>query len=137
MGATAGYVGKIAVTTTSANPTSADVLDNVRSSGFEPSRDELDTSSLGTAEKSHILGQRQTTVPLELNYDSASTPEGRLESAYESGDTIYVHVMTNGTTGYRHPVKVSAYTQSIAPGDVVTRSYTIKSVGARVATTLS
>ena len=137
MAPTAGYLGKIAVTTSSADPGSGDVLDNVRSSGFSPTRDEMDTSHLGTVEKSFLLGQKQTEIPLEVSHDASSTPQGRLDTAYEDGSTIYVHVMTNGTTGYRHPVKVSAYSESLAPGDVVTRSYTIKSVGARVATTLS
>jgi hypothetical protein len=135
--AQAAYLGKIAVTTTSADPVTGDVLDNVRSSGFEPSRDELDTSALGTVEKSHILGQKQTGIPLEVFHDASSTPQGRLDAAYEAGTTIYVHVMTNGSTGYRHPVKVSGYSESLSPGEVVTRTYTIKSVGARVATTLS
>jgi hypothetical protein len=137
MAASAGYPGKIAVTATSTNPTSSDVLDNVRSSGRNRSRDELDTNVLGTVEKSFILGQGQTEVPLEVNTDSSSSPEGIISAAVESGATFYIHVMPNGTAGNRFPVKCSGFSESIAPDGVITRSYTIKSVGALASTTLS
>lgn len=138
MSATAGYISKLAVTTTATNPGSSDVCGIAVSTGLNKSFAELETNYLGGGgHTSYFAGLRSIEVPFSGDYDSADTALTRLEAAHDDGSTIYVHVLFNGTTGKRVPCKVPGFSIESSVDGKVTVSVTLKSVGAAAASTLS
>ncbi|GEL75209.1 hypothetical protein [Myxococcus virescens] len=135
--ALAGYLARVAITATNVAPTTADLVNPTMSTGMNRTAAELDNSYLGNAYTSFILGKRGAEVPLEGDYDAADVAQARVIAAFESGASIWVHVLFDGTTGQRVEARCSGYNIGADQGGKVTFSATIKSVGAVQASTLA
>lgn len=65
--------------------------------------------------------------------DSDTTGQDIIAAGYESGDTIYIKVLPGGTSGYRYPVRVTAWGEQRSADDNVQRyTLSLKQNGARV-----
>ena len=135
--ATAGYVSKTAVTTTATNPSASDVGGTITAASLNLTRDELETNYQGSTYKSFILGMSSSETPISGDWDSTDPVCTRLRAAFLSGDTVYVHILPNGSTGDRVPVKVSGFNMDFPPDGKVTYSATVRGVGALASVTLS
>lgn len=63
-----------------------------------------------------------------------TTGQNIIAAGYESGDVIYVQVLPDGTTGYRYPVRVTAWGEQRSADDNAQRyTFSLKQTGARVA----
>lgn len=104
---------------------------------LDPSADTSDTEI-------NVFGE---TDPLAFTSKNARTFEGAgvrdpadttgqnvLEAGYESGDTIYIQDLHNGTAGYQYPVRVTAWAEQRSADDNVQRfTFSLKQNGARTA----
>lgn len=130
MAATPSYLSRVAVTTTASVPTSADLIGVGRSSDENSTADENDASYQGSRFKGFTLGRVQVEVPLSGDWDASDVALGRIKAAHASGNTIYVTVLFDGTTGTRYPVKIPSFSRNSPESGNVTFSATVKSVGA-------
>lgn len=135
--AIAGYATKTAVTTTATDPTDADVGDVILSSNLNSTRAELATDYQGTDETALILGKKSRESTISGDYVSTDPVVSRLRTAHNDGSTAYVHILLDGATGYRVPVKVPTFSIESSQDGKVTFSASVKSVGADAASTLT
>jgi hypothetical protein len=135
--AIAGHKVDAYLKTTSAAPSSSDLLPARTSTNLTRQQDEYETNYQGTVEKSGIAGQRQRTIEVEFDYEP--TLYATLV-AMQDGDTIQYLTLDYGQTGsgLQNPVKISGdISVSSSAGDKVTMSVTFKSQGAQTSVTIS
>lgn len=134
----AGHLSKLYVTSTDVNPTSANLISNLLSSGLSKTRAELDTSYQGDNLTSFIVGKTGAEVPVSLDYDPANAAQALLETVYDSGATVWVHWSPDGTTACKKiPCKVSSISIESSADGKVSMTPTLKSVGAVSTSTAS
>lgn len=136
--ATAGYASKVYVTTTDTNPSSSDLIGGIQSLSWQPSRAELDTGVLGESFTSLILGKTSNKPSISALYVPSDTGQGRLITAWGSGDTVWIHYDPAGTGAcLKVGVKVPSYSPKSDQGGIVTADYTLSSCTAPGTSTVS
>ena len=125
-----GAVSEGDTVTVSANFIPVVQVAEARSATINAERDELDTSVLGTVEKSHILGKRGATVEMEsLHLLSEDLDPGGgstvLDAIFDNATPKLVQVY-NGAQYFRGWCLLPAAQQAIPADELVTSSLTWK-----------
>lgn len=105
--ALAGHAATVRIRTSSGLGTSADDCDGVDQFALNRTRDELETTDLKDgADKVFILGLKGGEIPLQGDYESGDTPQGRLSTAFGDGTSVYAVLLWDGTAGHNVECKV-------------------------------
>lgn len=111
MAPSAGFSGKLGVTTSSTTMSNSDYVAGARSVQFDRARQLLETTSFANqtaGERSFIAGLKDVDISWEQDWDPADTPTGRIETAYSGGSSIWAQISYNGSAGWKVEVKVES-----------------------------
>lgn len=131
--ALAAHAAKVFVTTSVTDTSSsADELDGCNSVQFERVRAELETTDFKdtSGAKTFILGLQECQVSGSCDYESADTAQGRLNTAFGDGSSVWIHVKWDASAGHKVECKVPSLRISADVGDKVKLEFTLRPTGA-------
>src|SRR5689334_22869968 len=112
MAPTAGFSGKLAVTSTATTAISSDYIAGAKNVQFKRGRQLLDVTSFknvgSQGERQQLAALKDIDLSFDCDFEPGDTPTGLILSAYDSGGDVYMHVLYNGTNGWRTPMKVES-----------------------------
>lgn len=136
--ATAGYSSRLFVTTTDTSPSTSDLVGEVQSVSWNPTKAKLDTGVLGEAFQKSMQGKSGNEPSISALYAPSDTGQGRLITAFTSGATVYLHWDPLGTGACQKVgVKVFGYPQKTDQAGLVTAEYTVSGCTALGTSTVS
>lgn len=119
------------VRTSSGLGTGADNCDGVDQVALNRVRDELETTDFaGGADKTFILGLKGAEVPIQGDYESGDTPQGRLFTAHDDGSSVWAVCLWNGTAGHAVECKVGNINIEASKDGKVRFTSTLRATGA-------
>jgi hypothetical protein len=135
MAPTAGFVGKLGITTTSTTMTSADYVQGVDSWSLNRGRELLETTNFKdtTADgiRKHIAGLRNVDGNFECDFEpTGDTPTTRIQTALDDGSSVWVQHSYNGTAGWKVEAKIEKADIKQGVGDKLRLSVAWKANGA-------
>lgn len=107
-------------------------VDGIKSVEFSASGNLLDITDFAdtTGAHSRILGLKDLQITVSGDYESADSPQALIRSSWAAGDTVYVRVLPNGSTGFKCACKVQDYSISSSVDGTVEFSATFMATGA-------
>lgn len=133
MAPTAGFKGKLGITTTSTTMTNVDYVAGARNVTFDRMRQLLETTSFANqtaGERAFIAGLKDVDASWDQDWDPADTPTGRLETAYGDGSSVWFQFSYNGTAGWKVECKVESIGIKDAVDAKLEGSVKLKATGA-------
>lgn len=134
MAAIAAHTRKVYVKTSSSAPSGGDEVDGIKDASFTRERTSLDTTNYkGSENRTRMLGLKDVNGNLGGDLLLSDSVQGILRSAHESGDTVYVTDLPDGTNGYTYPVLVESIEESGGVDDLISATFNIVGNGAKIA----
>lgn len=129
--ALAGHSSTLRIRTSSGLGSSADDCDGVDQYSLNRVREELETTDLKDGpDKVFILGLKGGEVPIQGDYESADTPQGRLLTAHGDGSSVWAVCLWDGTAGHNVECKVPNFNLETSKDGKVRFSATLRLTGA-------
>ena len=98
------------------------------------SRTSLDTTNYkGGADRTKMLGLKDASGNLGGDLLLSDGVQDILRAAHESGDTIYVTDLPDGTNGFTYPMLVESIEESGGVDDLISATFNVTSNGAKIA----
>ena len=132
--ATVAHSRKIYVKSTNAAPAGSDEVDGVTDVSGSLSKTMHDTTDLKDTSGAHtrMSGLEDATFSLSCQFEQSDAPQALIRSSYESGATIYLTDLPDGTNGYTFPCLVESIDHSGAVDGVNEVSYSFVLNGAKI-----
>lgn len=125
---------KIYVKTTNAAPSGSDEIDGIYDPSWSKSRSSIETTDTKSGvDKTRILGLKDGSGTLGGDMEITDTIQGILRAAHDSGATVYVTFLWDGTNGYTVPALVESIDESSARDAAVSASFKLTKNGALIA----
>lgn len=129
--ALAGHAATLRIRTSSGIGTSGDDIDGVDQFALNRVREELETTdSKDGADKTFILGLKGAEVPIQGDYESGDTPQGRLITAWGDGSSVWAVVLWDGSAGQMVECKVPSVNIEASVSGKVRFTATLRATGA-------
>jgi predicted secreted protein len=107
-------------------------IDGIKSVDFGRNADLLDTTDFKdtTGFKTRIQGLRDGTFDLSGDYESADTAQTTIQTVFNSGASIYIKYLPDGTNGWKAECKVESIDVSATVDGLIETSITCQFTGA-------
>ncbi len=122
MAATAGKGGKVMI--------GANTVASVKSWSLDASADTLNTESLGDSWKSVIIGLKEWSATVELDWDMSDAQQTAIQNAYLNGTSVSIKLYTNTTNYYSGTAFLSSLSVETPVDDIVSASAELTGSGA-------
>lgn len=112
--ATAAYLRKIYVKSTSSSPVSGDLCNGAIDFKFSVSKNMLDTTDFadGSGVHTRIVGLEDGSGSISGDWEQSDAPQTLLRTSYAAGTTVYVTDLRDGTNGWTYPCLVGSIDES-------------------------
>lgn len=136
MSATAGFNGRLGVTSSSTTMSSSDYVAGARSVSFDRVRALLETTAFDNqtaAERSYIAGLKDVDFSWDQDYTPADSPTAIVDAAWASGDSVWVQLAYDAgtnTAGWKVEAKISDIGVKVAVDGKLEASIKAKATGA-------
>lgn len=122
MAAAAGKGGKVMI--------GANAVASVKSWSLDASADTLNTEALGDSWKSVIIGLKEWSASVELDWDMSDTAQTAIQTAYLNGTSVSVKLYTNATNYYSGTAFISSLSVETPVDDLVGATAELSGSGA-------
>ena len=122
MAAVAGKGGKVMI--------SSDTVGSVKNWSLEIGADMLNTESLGDSWKEVIVGLKEWTATVEVDWDMSDTAQVAIQNALLNGTSVALKLYTNGSNYYSGTAYVNGASVETPVDDLVSASLELTGSGA-------